>query len=170
MPSVESEVTVNAPVERVYQAWTNYESFPTFMENVKEVRRTGPGMTHWVAEAAGQRLEWDARTTEEDRRRVAWNAQGESGQSGEVRFEPVEAGKTRLRVKIDYKLGSGIKEAVASAFHIDDHIVKEDLKNFKELIEGGKMGGTMGSSTGTMGGSGMTGGSTGGLGGTGKRF
>jgi uncharacterized membrane protein len=135
MPTVESDITVDAPIERVYQAWTNYESFPTFMENVKEVRRTGPDMTRWVVEAAGQKVEWDAKTTEEDRRRVAWRAHGETGQSGEVRFERVGDNKTKLNVKIDYSLASGTKEAVAKLFQIDDHVLKEDLKNFKEIIE-----------------------------------
>lgn len=141
MPTVEKDIEVDAPVERVYQAWTNYERFPQFMENVKEVRRTGPDMTHWVAEAAGQKVEWDARTVTENNRRVAWTAQGQAGQSGEVRFEPLGTGKTRLRLRLDYKLESGAKETAAKSFGIDDRIVSEDLKNFKQMIEENRLGG-----------------------------
>lgn len=140
MPHVEKDIEVNAPVEQVYQRWTNYEQFPSFMENVKEVRRIGPDMTHWVAEAAGQTIEWDARTTAENNRRVSWVATGESGQSGEVRFEPAGAGRTRVRVKMDYKLDSKLREAAASTLHIDDRIVANDLRNFKEMIEGDRPG------------------------------
>lgn len=138
MPTVEQNIEVDAPVERVYREWTNYERFPEFMENVKEVRRTGPDLTHWVVEAAGRRVEWDARTITEERRRVAWTAQGEAGQSGEVRFTPVGAGRTRIDVRMDYNLPSKMQEAAASGFGIDERAVHRDLKNFKDLVEGGE--------------------------------
>lgn len=138
MPSVEEDIVVNAPIERVYRQWTEYERFPEFMENVKEVRRSGPDMTHWVAEAAGKTVEWDARTIAESQRRVVWTAAGEAGQSGEVRFEPEGDHRTRVRVKMEYTLPSGIQEAAASGLGIDDRAVKRDLRNFKELLEEGE--------------------------------
>lgn len=137
MPSIEEDIVVNAPLDRVYQQWTDYERFPDFMENVKEVRRSGPDMTHWVVEAAGKTVEWDARTVTESQRRVAWTAQGESGQSGEVRFEPAGDRQTRVHVKLDYTLPSGVQEAVASGLGIDERAVKRDLRNFKTLLEEG---------------------------------
>lgn len=136
MPTVEEDIVVDAPIERVYREWTEYERFPRFMENVKEVRRTGPDSTHWVVEAAGQRIEWDARTLAEDRRRVSWTATGESGQSGEVRFEPVGPDQTRLKVRMDWSLPSSLQETVASALRIDERAVARDLGNFKDMIEG----------------------------------
>lgn len=141
MPTVEKDIEINAPVERIYQAWTNYERFPEFMENVKEVRRTGPDMTHWVVEAAGKTVEWEARTVAEERRRVAWTAQGESGQSGEVRFTPMGANRTRVDVRMDWNLDSKTQEKMASGLGIDDRIVARDLENFKEMVEGGRFGG-----------------------------
>jgi uncharacterized membrane protein len=135
MPTVEENIEVNAPVEKIYRAWTNYEKFPQFMSNVKEVRRTGPDMTHWVVEAAGKTVEWEARTVTEDRRRVAWTAQGESGQSGEVRFTPLGANKTRIDVKMDWNLDSKMQESAAKALGIDERIVHRDLENFKQMVE-----------------------------------
>lgn len=137
MPSVEKDIEVNAPVNEVYQCWTDYERFPEFMQNIKEVRKLGADRTHWVAEAAGQTIEWDARTVAESNRRVAWTAQGESGQSGEVRFEPVGAERTRIRVKLDYKLDNKLQETAAKVLQIDDAIVKRDLDNFKTMLEEG---------------------------------
>lgn len=135
MPTVEEAITVNAPVERVFSEWTDYERFPTFMENVKEVRRTGPGRTHWTVRAAGRQLEWDARTIAEDEEHVAWIAEGDSGQSGEVKFLPVGPDKTRIDVKMNYTLPSALTEAVADVFRFDERTVKRDLERFKENIE-----------------------------------
>jgi uncharacterized membrane protein len=142
MPTVEENIEVNAPVERIYQAWTEYERFPEFMQNVKEVRRTGPDMTHWVVEAAGKTVEWEARTVAEERRRVAWTAQGESGQSGEVRFTPLGANRTRINVRMDWNLPSKTQQAVASGLGIDDRAVARDLENFKSMVEEGGFPGT----------------------------
>lgn len=140
MPTVKKDIEVEAPVERLYDMWTRYEQFPTFMEHIEEVRRVGPDMTHWVAKAAGQRVEWDARTLAESNRRVAWTAMGESGQSGEVRFTPLGTNRTRVDVTIDYKLDNRLKEAAANVLQVDDRIVADDLKSFKELAEGGGFG------------------------------
>lgn len=136
MPVVKKDIEVNAPIDRVYQFWTNYEQFPRFMEHVKEVRRLGADRTHWVAEAAGQKVEWDAQTITENNRRVAWRATGESGQSGEVRFEPLGANRTRVKVEMDYSLPSAMKEKAASGLGIDDRAVANDLESFKNIIEG----------------------------------
>lgn len=135
MPTVEQDITVEAPVDRAFEIWTDYERFPEFMEHVKEVRRIGPDLTHWVVEAAGKKVEWDAKVTSEENRRVAWRAMGESGQNGEVRFEPAGAGKTKVRVKLDYTLPKKTQEIAASALQIDDKAVRDDLKSFKEIVE-----------------------------------
>ena len=138
MPTVNQDIEVNAPVEQVYQLWTQYERFPDWMEHVQEVRRIGPDRTHWRAKIAGQEMEWDATTLTESNRRVAWRAMGEAGQSGEVRFEPAGTGKTRINVQFDYTLGSKMKETAASGLGLDESAVKDDLQNFKQIVEGNR--------------------------------
>ena len=46
-------MTVDAPVERVYEFWTRFENFPRFMPAVREVRTTGADRTHWVINGPG---------------------------------------------------------------------------------------------------------------------
>ena len=50
---VDRSITVDAPVERVYEFWNDFENFPRFMSHVHEVRRTGPDRTHWVVAGPG---------------------------------------------------------------------------------------------------------------------
>src|SRR5690349_18990858 len=58
-------VTVDAPVERVYQFWNDFENFPRFMSSVREVHRVGPDRTRWVvAGPAGAPVEWEAMVTQ----------------------------------------------------------------------------------------------------------
>src|SRR5512132_3778010 len=58
---VERSVTIEAPVERVYEFWNDVENFPRFMSHVREVRRLGPDRSRWVvAGPAGAPIEWEA--------------------------------------------------------------------------------------------------------------
>ena len=136
MPAVKKTIEVNAPVDRVYEFWNNFENFPQFMERVDEVRITGPNTSHWVVDAPTQKVEWDATTTENVRnQRISWRASGESGQNGTVSFEPLGADRTRVTVSIEYHLESGMQEKLASVFNIDDRMVQNDLNRFKETVE-----------------------------------
>jgi ribosome-associated toxin RatA of RatAB toxin-antitoxin module len=70
MPRVENEVTVDAPVERVYALAKDVEAFPAFMPDVESVvveDRSADGsrtVTRWVGVAADFKLK--IRWTEED--------------------------------------------------------------------------------------------------------
>jgi Polyketide cyclase / dehydrase and lipid transport len=59
-------VTVNRPVEEVYEFWRNVENLPRFMTHLDSVRSTGGGRSHWRAKTpAGTTVEWDAETVSE---------------------------------------------------------------------------------------------------------
>jgi ribosome-associated toxin RatA of RatAB toxin-antitoxin module len=70
MPTIENEVTVNAPLERVYALAKDVESFPEFMPDVESLvvqERSDDGsrtVTQWVGVASDFKLK--IRWTEED--------------------------------------------------------------------------------------------------------
>ena len=39
MSTIEKSVTVDVPVRTAYDQWTQFETFPSFMEGVEEVRQ-----------------------------------------------------------------------------------------------------------------------------------
>ena len=87
---VESSIVVEAPVERVYEYWSDLENLPDFMTNVEEVRAVGPDRTQWrVKGPLGAKMEFDAQTTQkEENRALGWNAvDGDVNTSGQVRFQ-----------------------------------------------------------------------------------
>ncbi len=141
---IHKSINVNAPVEEVFEFWSHYENFPRFMSHLKEVRRTGAEMSHWVATGpAGVPFEWDAITTEfEPNEIIAWKSVEGSviGNAGIVRFQPNEQGGTRVDIRMSYNPPAGaIGHAVASFFGADPRrAMNEDLVRFKSLIEEGK--------------------------------
>jgi uncharacterized membrane protein len=75
MASVMQSIDVHLPVRTAYDQWTQFESFPEFMEGLKDVRQLDDTHLHWVAEINGQTEEWDAEITEQTPdQRVAWKS------------------------------------------------------------------------------------------------
>ena len=65
MNTIENAIVVDVPVRTAYNQWTQFESFPQFMEGVESVQQQGDKLTHWRASIAGKTEEWDAEITEQ---------------------------------------------------------------------------------------------------------
>ncbi len=135
MAKVEKSIEVDVPVTTAYNQWTQFEQFPQFIDNVESVTQIDDTHLHWVAEYGGERNEWDAEITEQGPDRViAWRSQAGVQQSGRVTFEPIEDGRTKIAVELEWE-PEGMKEKVGAAVGADSRSVSEDLDRFKELVE-----------------------------------
>jgi uncharacterized membrane protein len=75
----------------------------------------------WRAEVWGKEVEWDAEITEQDPdKRISWRSVSGSHNAGTVRFEPLEADRTRVRLVMAYEPAAGQiengKDSEAKAF------------------------------------------------------
>jgi uncharacterized membrane protein len=141
---VQKHLVLDAPVQAVWALWEDYQSFPRFMANVREVRKHEGGRSHWtVAGPLGTRVSWDA----EETRRVpnellAWKSvSGAAVQhAGVVRLEPVAGDRTRIEVTLSYNPVAGAAgHAVASILGADPKKrLDEDLLRMKTLLEQGR--------------------------------
>ncbi len=143
---VHESIEVQAPVEDVFQYWSNFENFSNFMQNVEEVRMTGQDTSHWrVKGPLGKSVEFDAKTTEMDPNRgIGWNTvEGEVMTSGEVRFEEVLPDRTRIEVTMNYSdpPGGKVGEIAADVLSNPEREMREDLENFARLVERGELAG-----------------------------
>lgn len=135
MTHVERSIEVGVPVRTAYDQWTQFEEFPRFMQGVSEVRQIGDALTHWVAEIAGVRREWDAAILEQvPDRKVAWAATTGATNAGAVYFDAVSENVTRVRLTLDYE-PEGVVERVADVLDVIDRQAVADLDRFKEFIE-----------------------------------
>jgi uncharacterized membrane protein len=92
MASVMQSIDVNVPVRTAYNQWTQFESFPQFMEGIREVRQRDDTHLHWVAEINGKTEEWDAEITEQmPDQRVAWTSTTGAPNAGVVTFHRLDA-------------------------------------------------------------------------------
>ena len=138
---ITGSIEVEVPVAQAYEYWRDLENLPSFMKNIEEVRATGPDTTHWVVKGPlGYRAEFDARTTQDEpNSAIGWNTvDGDVQTSGQVRFQEVTPNRTRLEVQMKYADPPGGKagEAVSRLTSGPKAIMEQDLKNFKDLMEG----------------------------------
>ena len=135
MSTVEESIDVNVPVHIAYDQWTQFESFPSFMDGIEEVRQLDDTHLHWRAKVGGREVEWDAVITEQiPDERIAWKATEGKANAGVVTFEPLHDHATRVTVRMEHE-SDGVMEKVGSAFGADSHQVKNALEQFKELVE-----------------------------------
>lgn len=136
MSSIEESVDVEVPATEAYRQWTRFEEFPRFMEGVESVSRSDGNKLHWKANIGGKTEEWTATITEEiPDRRLAWAADEGAHNAGVVTFHPLAEDKTRVMLQLEYD-PEGVVENVGDAVGVMSHRVKNDLRNFKEVVEG----------------------------------
>ena len=135
MKTIEESIDVEVPVSVAYNQWTQFESFPSFMDGIARVDQLSDTTLHWVADVGGTTREWDAEITEQHPdHRVAWKAVDQPGPHGVVTFHKLDDARTRVMVQLDYE-PEGLKESIGSLARADDRKVKGDLESFKDLIE-----------------------------------
>ena len=144
MPHIENSVLVNAPLQTVFTAARDQESFPQFMPDVESltiVERSADGsrtVSDWVAVASDFKLK--VRWTEED----VWNEAAHelrfrqlkgdyTDYGGFWKFTEDSPGVTRFHSEIDYDLeipliGALLKAVVARLMRDNTQKILEAIK------------------------------------------
>ncbi|MGH7526226.1 MAG: SRPBCC family protein [Gemmatimonadales bacterium] len=137
---IQKTLHIDAPIGQVYAFWSDYENFPLFMSNVREVRDLGGGRSRWTVKGpGGVPIEWEAVLTEQaPNDRIAWRSEPGSmlENAGVIRFRP-EADGTRIDLRFCYQPpAGGAGQAVAELLGSDPRAkLNEDLGRLKALLE-----------------------------------
>jgi uncharacterized membrane protein len=141
---VQKTINVDAPVEEVFGFWTDYQNFPRFMRNVREVQ-VREDTSHWVVSGpAGVPVQWNARLEEiVPNELIKWRSTRDSAvrHEGWVRFEQNGHGGSRITVRLCYvPPGGAFGHAVAALFGADPKSeMDSDLLRMKTIIETGRV-------------------------------
>jgi uncharacterized membrane protein len=135
MSEIMESVEVNVPVRTAYDQWTQFETFPKFMEGVKEVRQLDDRNLEWVADVAGKEKRWKAKITEQEPdQRIAWTSTEGAHNAGVVTFHRLADSQSRVTLQLDVE-PEGPVETAGAALGVVRHRVKGDMERFKEFIE-----------------------------------
>jgi uncharacterized membrane protein len=143
MSTVKETVEVDVPVHTAYNQWTQFESFPDFMEGVEQVRQLDDRHNHWTTKIGGVRREFDTEIVDQlADERITWRTtSGDTAQKGSVRFQRLDDMHTKVELVMDVE-PSGPAEKTADMLGVLDRRIKGDMKRFKQYIEqrGGESG------------------------------
>jgi uncharacterized membrane protein/hemerythrin superfamily protein len=133
--TIEQSIDIHVPVHVVYNQWTQFEAFPSFMEGVDQVTQVNDTHLHWEANIGGKKKQWDAVITEQlPDERIAWTNTTGARNAGVVTFHRLGDHHTRLMLQLDYE-PEGLVEYVGDMLGVVSARVRGDLGRFKEFIE-----------------------------------
>ncbi len=148
---VDESVTINEPVETLYRFWRNLENLPRFMRHLESVERVTDTLSRWQAKGpGGSAIEWTAEIINEVPNQViGWRSIEGSDvvSAGSVNFDDAGPGRgTRVRVHLQYSPPGGkMGAAIARLLGRDPASeIREDLRQFKQLLEAGEVPTTAG--------------------------
>ena len=137
MSTVHKTIGVDVPVSTAYNQWTQFESFPEFMDGVESIRQLDDTHTHWVVKVGGVKREFDATITDQEPDRIiAWRStDGDTGgHTGRVTFEPDGPGRTNVEIALDWE-PEGMVEKAGAVINLDQRQVDVSAMQFKRFIE-----------------------------------
>jgi uncharacterized membrane protein len=143
---VRQTITINRPIETVYDFWRDFTNFPRFMRHLESVEMIGENRSRWrAAGPGGLSAEWDAETTEQrEGEIIAWRSLDGStvDNRGRVQFRRAPGVRgTELRAEIEYRPPAGaLGRAAAWLFgKAPEQQIGEDLRRVKQLLETGEI-------------------------------
>jgi uncharacterized membrane protein len=128
---------VAEPVDKVYEAWTQWEEWPKFMHRVLEVKpnEEEDNKLHVREKIWFWTREWDGEITEQRKNdRIAWKTDSGMQHSGVVSFHKLDDNLTRVMVDMDF-YPQGMVEKMASGMRFVKRAVQADLARFKAYVE-----------------------------------
>jgi uncharacterized membrane protein len=155
---VEQCFLINRSLEDLYKYWRDFTNLPRIMTHLQSVEVKDDKHSHWVAKApaiAGGSVEWDAEITRDDPNSViGWRSLPGSqvDTAGEIRFSKAMGDRgTEIHVFMDYIPPAGrVGHWIATLFgEAPARQMRDDLRNFKALMETGEIPTTSGQPRGT---------------------
>lgn len=143
---IDEAITIDRPVEEIYQFWRRFDNLPYFMEHLQSVSLLDDKRSHWMAKApAGKSVEWDAEVVNEvPNEMIGWRSApgSEIDTAGSVHFKRAPAGRgTEVRVELQYIPPAGILGALVAKLFGEEpqQQIREDLRHLKQIMECGEI-------------------------------
>src|SRR3954451_11043678 len=135
MSRIVDEIEVAVPERVAYDQWTQFESFPRFMEGVERVVQLDDKTLEGTATIAGKTKQWRAEIVEQRPDEViSWRSTDGARNDGAVRFEALGPDRTQVTLQLDVE-PEGAVEKTGDALGVVERRVKGDLERFRDFVE-----------------------------------
>ena len=155
---IQTAFTINKSPGEVYREWRQLENLPRFMKHLESVRQLDNRRSEWTARGPfGRDYVWNAEIVDEaEGRYIVWRSLPGAPieTSGSVEFREAPGGRgTELVVAMHYSaIGKHISETLADLLGaVPERVLREQVRNFKQLVEAGEIPSTKGQPSGARG-------------------
>src|SRR3954470_24654943 len=132
---VQQSVDVAAPLEVVYDQFTQFEDFPKFMHRVERVEQRDDKHVVFTEKMWGIRRQWEAEIVEQrPDERIVWKTTSGMNHVGVVTFHELAERLTRVELNLDLD-PEGAIEKIARGARFAKRAARADLKRFKAFVE-----------------------------------
>ncbi len=129
------DIDIGAPIDVVYNQWTQYEDFPDFMKKVETVEQKDDTTTRWRAQVLWSHRQWDATVLEQvPEEKIMWRSEGEKGHvDGCVTFHELAPALTRVVLVMEY-YPKGLFEKTGNIWRAQGRRARLELKHFRRHV------------------------------------
>jgi uncharacterized membrane protein len=133
--SIIEDIHVGAPVDVVYDQWTQFQEFASFMKGVDSVDQTDEVSSNWRVKVFKSRRNFKSTVTEQiPDRKIAWTTEGSKGTTkGVVTFHPLADDLTQVLLVIEY-YPQGLFEKTGNIWRAQGRRTRLDLKHFRRFV------------------------------------
>ncbi|WP_214410933.1 SRPBCC family protein [Sphaerisporangium fuscum] len=133
--NIEESLDMGAPRRVVYNQWTQFQDFPSFMKKVEKVVQESDEKLNWQAKIFWSRRQWQSTITEQvPDEKIIWRSQGAKGYvDGAVTFHEVTPDMTRVLMALEYH-PKGFMEHVGSMWRAQGRRARLEFKHFRRHV------------------------------------
>jgi hypothetical protein len=129
------EIDIGAPVDVVYNQWTQFQDFSGFMKKVKSVEQEEDEKLTFQAQIFWSHRTWEATILDQvPNERIVWRSKGEKGHvDGAVTFHELAPNMTRVLVVLEY-YPQGFMERTGNIWRAQGRRARLELKHFRRHV------------------------------------
>jgi uncharacterized membrane protein len=132
---IQQSIDIGIPRESVYNQFTQFEDWPTFMHRVTRVTQDDDCTVKFAVKIWGKTKEFTAKIeTQRPDKRIKWKVSEGMTHVGVVTFHELGPELTRVLLDFEVQPGSLIEKAARGMRHVK-RAARADLHRFKALIE-----------------------------------
>ncbi|HEU5355493.1 MAG TPA: SRPBCC family protein [Actinocrinis sp.] len=133
--NIVESIEVGAPIDVVYDQWTRFSDFPSFMKKVERVEQVSEEKLAWKAQVFWSHRTWESTIREQvPDERIVWRSKGDKGYvDGAVTFHELAPDLTKVIVVLEYH-PQGLFERTGNMWRAQGRRVRLELKHFQRHV------------------------------------